>query len=194
MIDRSKHRSVYRGERDRVDAYARPRWWCCSPHQLTPPPLLLLASQFPGPLINKQTSVLHKKPRFINITSLPRPCLITSGEVHEARLPRTCSRPCAFEVKRTKKTKSHQTLKTHTTKYIHSSPATATTTTRRAVKHVPLGSPYSHSSFIHLGLVENGLACIHTYVHTRSAAAAPPVYVLVIYTILWPAQLRLSLL
>ena len=34
-VDRSKHHSVYRGERDRVDAYARPRWWCCSPHQLT---------------------------------------------------------------------------------------------------------------------------------------------------------------
>ena len=64
-VDRSKHRSVYRGESCRVDAYARPRWWCCSPHQLTPP-LFLLVSQFSGPLINKQTSVLHKKPRFIN--------------------------------------------------------------------------------------------------------------------------------
>ena len=64
-VDRSKHRSVYWGECDRGDAYARPRWWCGSPHQLTPP-LFLLVSQFPGPLINKQTSVLHKKPRFIN--------------------------------------------------------------------------------------------------------------------------------
>jgi len=120
----------------------------------------------------------------------------TSREVHEARLPRTCSRPCAFEVKKTKKkTKSHQTLKKHTTKYIHSSPATATTSRRRAVKHVPLGSPYSHSSSIDLGFVEIGLACIHTYVYTRTAAAAaPPVYVLVLYTIFWPAQLRLSLL
>ena len=45
------------------------------------------------------------------------------------------------------------------------------------MKHVPLGSPYSHSSSIDLGFVEIGLACIHTYVYTRTAAAAPPVYV-----------------
>ena len=64
----------------------------------------------------------------------------------------------------------------------------------RAVKHVPLGSPYSHSSSIDPGFVEIGLACILTYVYTRTAAAAPPVYVLVLYTIFWPAQLRLSLL
>ena len=62
-----------------------------------------------------------------------------------------------------KNTKSHQTLKKHTTKYIHSSPATATTSRRRAVKHVPLGSPYSHSSSIDLGFVEIGLACIHSH-------------------------------
>ena len=101
-------------------------------------------------------------------------------------MPRTCSRPCAFEVKKTKKekTKSHQTLKkTHNEiVYIHSSPAAATTSRRRAVKHVPLGSPYSHSSSIDLGLVKIGLACIRTYVYTRTAAAAaaPPVYVLVL--------------
>ena len=33
----------------------------------------------------------------------------TSREVHEARLPRTCSRPCAFEVKKTKKKKRNPT-------------------------------------------------------------------------------------
>ena len=42
--------------------------------------------------------------------------LITSREVNEARLPRTCSRPCAFEEKKTKK-KKHEiplnTKKTH---------------------------------------------------------------------------------
>ena len=108
-------------------------------------------------------------------------------------MPRTCCRPCAFEVKKTKKeTKSHQTLKKHATKYIHSRPAIATTSRRRAVKHVPLGSPYSHSSSIDFGFVEIGPACIHTYVCTRTAAAvAAPVYVLVLYTIFWPAQLRL---
>ena len=80
-------------------------------------------------------------------------------------MPRTCSRPCAFEVNKTKtkNTKSHKTLKKHTTKCIHSSPATATTSRRRAVKHVPFVSPYSHSSSIDPGFVEIGLACIHTY-------------------------------
>ena len=119
----------------------------------------------------------------------------TSREEHEARRPHTCSRPCAFEVKTTKKkNKIPPDTKKRTTKYIHSSPATATTSRRRAVKHVPLGSPYSHSSTIDLGFVEIGLACIPTYVCTRTAAAAaaaPPVYVLVLYTIFWPAQLRL---
>ena len=43
--------------------------------------------------------------------------------------------------------------------------ATATTSRRRAVKHVPLGSPYSHSSSIDVGFVEIGLACIHAYSH-----------------------------
>ena len=47
-----------------------------------------------------------------SVASLIRPCLITSRDVHEARLPRICSRLCPFEVKKTKKnTKSHQTLK-----------------------------------------------------------------------------------
>ena len=102
---------------------------------------------------------------------------------------------CVRSKENEKKTKSHQTLKKHTTKYIHSSPATATTSRRRAVKHAPLGSPYSHSSSIDLEFVEIALACIHTYVYTRTAAAAaPPVYVLVLYTSFWPAQLRLSLL
>ena len=91
----------------------------------------------------------------------------TSRELHEARLPRTCSRPRAFESKKKKKkTKSHQTLKKHTTTYIHSSRATAATSRRRAVKYVPLGSPYSHSSSIDLGFVEIGLACIRTYVRS----------------------------
>ena len=43
--------------------------------------------------------------------------------------------------------------KKHTTKYIHSSPATSTTSRRRAVKHVPLVSPYSHFSSIDPGFV-----------------------------------------
>ena len=99
------------------------------------------------------------------------------------------------KTKKRKKRKSHQTLKKHTTKYIHSNPATATTSRWRAVKPVPRGSPYSHSSSIDLGFVEIGLACKHTYVRIRTAAAAaPPAYGLVLYTIFWPAQIRLSLL
>ena len=122
-----------------------------------------------------------------SVALLPRPCLITSREVHEASLPRTCSRPCAFEVKKTKRedTKSHQTLKKHTMKYIHSSPSTATTSRRRATKQVQRVSSYSLAS-IDLGFVEIGLACIPTYVCTRTAAAAaaaPPVCALVLYTI-----------
>ena len=64
-----------------------------------------------------------------------------------------------------KKTKSHPTLKKHTSKYIHSNPATATTSRRRAVKHVPLVSPCLHASSIDPGFVEIGLACIHTQMY-----------------------------
>ena len=113
---------------------------------------------------------------------------MNSREVHEARLPRTstCSRPCAFEVKKTKKNEIPPNTEKKTPKYIHSSPATATTSRLHAVKHVTLVSPYSHSSSIDpgfAGFVEIGLACIHTYVYTCTAAAAPPVYVLVLYTL-----------
>ena len=55
-VDRSKHHSVYRGERDRVDAYAHPRWWCCSPHQLTVTLPLSTTSSLEL-LINYKTSV-----------------------------------------------------------------------------------------------------------------------------------------
>ena len=38
-----------------------------------------------------------------SVASLPRPCLITSREVNEARRTHTCSRPCAFEEKKREK-------------------------------------------------------------------------------------------
>ena len=66
------------------------------------------------------------------------------------------------EKKNTKKIPPHPK---HTTEYIHSSPATATTSRRRAPKHVPRVSPYSYSSSIDPGFVEMGLACIHRYPH-----------------------------
>ena len=78
--------------------------------------------------------------------------LITSIEVNAARWPYTCIRPCAFEEKKTKKNpeKSAQ-RKTH--HEIHNNPATATTSRRRATKHVPHVSPYSHAS------IDPGFVC-----------------------------------
>ena len=83
--------------------------------------------------------------------------------------------PCAFEVEKTKKKHEIPPIKTH--HEIHSSPATATTSSRRATKHVPRVSPYSHASFIDPGFVEIGLACV---LRTRTAAV-PLAYVLVLY-------------
>ena len=54
------------------------------------------------------------------------------------------------------------TPKTH--HEIRSIPAAATTSRRRATKHVPRVTPYSHASSIDPGFVEVGLACIHTCV------------------------------
>ena len=41
-----------------------------------------------------------------SVSSLPRPCLITSRDVNEARWLHTSCRPCAFEEKKSKKTKT----------------------------------------------------------------------------------------
>ena len=61
------------------------------------------------------------------------------------------------------------------------------------MKHVPLVSPYLHSSSIDPGFDEIGLAFIRTYVYIRTAAAvASRVYVFVLDIIFWAAQLRLS--
>ena len=81
----------------------------------------------------------------------------TSREVNEARRPHTCRRPCAFEEKQTKKkTRNPAAPKTH--HEIHSTLATATTSRRRATKHVPRVSPYLPASmdpgFVEIGLVQ----------------------------------------
>ena len=103
------------------------------------------------------------------VASIPRPRLITSREVKEARGPHTCSRPCAFEEKKIggekKNTKKSTPPKTH--HEIHSSPATATTSTRRATKHVTHVSPYSPAS-IDPGFVENGLVQLSQSVITTN--------------------------
>ena len=54
----------------------------------------------------------------------------------------------------------------HTTK-IHSSPATATISRRRATKHVPRVSPYSHAS-IDPGFAEIGLVLLSQSVKTTN--------------------------
>ena len=81
----------------------------------------------------------------------------TSREVNEARGPHTCSRPCAFEEKKSKK-KEEKLCPTETHHETHISPATATTSRRRARKHVTRVSPYSPSSigpeFVEIGLVQ----------------------------------------
>ena len=51
---------------------------------------------------------------------------------------------------------------------IHSSPATATTSRRRATKHVPRVSPYSPASSIDTGFVEIGLAQLSQSVKTTN--------------------------
>ena len=57
--------------------------------------------------------------------------------------------------------------RTENTPRNHSSPATATTSRRRATKHVPHVSPYSHAS-IHPGLVEIGLVQLSQSVKTAN--------------------------
>ena len=97
-----------------------------------------------------------------SVASLPQPCLITSREVNEARRPHTCSRPCAVEEE---KTLNPAAPKTH--HEIHSSPVTATTSRRRAAKHVPRVSPYSPAS-MDLGFVKIGLVQLSQSVKTTN--------------------------
>ena len=85
--------------------------------------------------------------------------MYTNREVNETRRPHTCSRPCAFEEKKKsgKKTRKNPVApKTHLE--IHRNPATATTSRRRATKHIPCVSPYSlasiDSGFVAIGLVQ----------------------------------------
>ena len=82
----------------------------------------------------------------------------TSREANEARWPHTRSRPCAFEEKQNRKKNTKKSAPPKTHHDIHSSPATATTSRRRATKHVPRVSPYSLASidpgFVEIGFVQ----------------------------------------
>ena len=89
--------------------------------------------------------------------------LISSREVNEARRPLACSRPRVLEIKETKKERNPTTFKTH--HEIHSNPAAATTSRRRATKHILRVSPYLHAS-IDPGSVEMGLGQLSKSVKT----------------------------
>ena len=73
--------------------------------------------------------------------------------------PHTCSRPCAFEYNKKSRKKNHEKIRpAQNTQQIHSNPATATTSRRRATKHGPRVSPYSPDSidpvFVEIGFVQ----------------------------------------
>ena len=98
-----------------------------------------------------------------------------SRYLNEARRPHTCSRPCAFEEKKTKKkTRKIPPLpKTH--HGIASSPANATHSRRRATKHVSHALVHTRPRFHRFRVCENrprtALAIskkdeCYTYIHT----------------------------
>ena len=75
----------------------------------------------------------------------------------------SCSKPIFTKRKISAPPKTHHE--------IHSRPATATNSRRRATKHVARGSQYSRASSIDPGFVEISLACIHAYPHCCCFAA-----------------------
>ena len=104
-----------------------------------------------------------------SVASLPRPCLLTSREVNEARQPHTCSRPCAFEEKKKKRKKHGKKSalpKTH--RETHISPATATTSRQLATKRAPHVCPCSPAYSIDRGFVEIGLVQLSQSVRTTN--------------------------
>ena len=105
------------------------------------------------------TRLFGPKANMPSVSSLPRLCLIASRDVNEARRPHTSCRPCEFEEQNSKKTKTIKNThcpKTHHD--IHSSPETATTSIRRATRHVLRVCPYTPASidpsFVEIGLVQ----------------------------------------
>ena len=74
--------------------------------------------------------------------------------------------------KKSKKKNNKKSAPPKTHHEIHSSPATATNSRRRATKQFPRGSPYSHASSIDPVFVEISLACIHTYPNCCCCCAA----------------------
>ena len=95
-----------------------------------------------------------------------------SQEVASYLQQAVCVRRNTKKTKRKKNRKISAPPKTHNE--IHSRPATATNSRRRAAKHVARVSPYSRASSIDPGFVEISLACIRTYPHCCCCAACIP--------------------
>ena len=109
-------------------------------------------------------SVSKKRPRSLH--SLGLASLLR--EINEARQPHTCSRPCAFDEKKTKKNgqkRNPAAPKTHNE--IHSSSATAATSGRHGMKHAPSVNSHSPAS-IDPGFVEIGLVQLSQSVKTTN--------------------------
>ena len=92
----------------------------------------------------------------------PYKVCLTSREVNEARWPHTCSRNY-----------TEKSAPPKTRHEIHSSPATATNSRRRATKHVSRASPYSPAcldlGFVEIGLVQRSQSVKATNVtHTQT--------------------------
>ena len=91
----------------------------------------------------------------------------TGSEVNEAGRPILAAGRVRSEFEEKKRKKTLNPAATKTLHEIHSSPATATPSRRRATKHVPCVSPYSPAS-IDLGFVEIGLLQLSQSVKTTN--------------------------
>ena len=114
-----------------------------------------------------EEAFLPDRQKMTSVASLPQPCLITSRDVNEARRPHTCSRPYAFfDEKKRKNSEIPAAPKTH--HEIHGSSVTATTSIRRATKHVPRVCPFSPVS-IDPRILEIGIVQLSQSVKTTNA-------------------------
>ena len=114
------------------------------------------------------------KAKAASIALLPRPCLITSREVNEARggLMLAAGRVRSKkEIYRTKKNTEKSAPPPKTRHEIHSNPAIASNSRRHARKHIPRVSPYSPAS-IDPGFVEIGLVQLSQSVKTNRPRTA----------------------
>ena len=118
-----------------------------------------------------RTSEVLKTNANIALTNTTTLLTYTSREVNEARWSHTCSRPCAFgkNEKKNEKKKTRKNLPHSTHHEIHSTPATATTSRRRAMKHVPRVRPHSpiDPRRVEIGLVQIPQSISRRMLHIR---------------------------